>query len=447
MMAYILGDDMDMFKITRGQNNNRNNMISPIRENSVANENPFSVTVTKIDNGGSKGRVDIENGFGDNTVEYTYTSDLETSTFYKTLKPLLLSMSFFGLYQCSLKKDGLGNAKRYFCTLYSMFVVLLGWANFARYVASFWLDKDTNEEYHVAAIVSTVWLFQCAANGTVCFYLCMSAKYSVFFQHFQRYCQSPTSFSLGLNVDTRWLRKIVLVFVMICLGFVTSNVACLLFLIYGPLESSRNETAIFLTPFDLSSHIAVQLTVIAGYVVASASWVFPIAITCVVSMQLGRQFTKLTENLSRQVKNGTQGLNNMEDFRTEHQHLSNSVRLADSIFAFLILLAVASNLPLACFLLFQLVVANHQFSILMSIMVGFWLLINFLNIGMISWSSAVMHEKAHNAEHSLHDIPLRSRIENHKMLQITLFISRLNGAPIAFTIWKLVPLTKPFILR
>ncbi|XP_072013319.1 uncharacterized protein [Amphiura filiformis] len=54
--------------------------------------------------------------------------------------------------------------------------------------------------------------------------------------------------------------------------------------------------------------------------------------------------------------------------------------------------------------------------------------------------------KAHDIGNYIHDIGVFDISKNEDVVQIHMFLSKLNGPPIAFTLWNILPITKEFIL-
>ncbi|XP_077861572.1 uncharacterized protein LOC144341998, partial [Saccoglossus kowalevskii] len=364
-------------------------------------------------------------------------------SFYKLLKPLFRVMAICGLYRQSTSMS----TKSLASTVYGGVVVTLIWGNFIRSTAAIWVETDLPTEIFITRVIACAGLIQCACNASVCFQLCFTNKYQTFFQQFERNCQSRFSYYLGMQLDAQWLKKVVMSVLTVSVIFCVVNVTSSYIFTYGPFKASPNVTLnIFMAPFDTSSHVLIQVMIHITFIFTSAVWIFPISLFCVICLQLSRQFRELKTIISKATqKDGTIKMC-LEIIRREHQHLSRSVRHANDLFSLMVLVNIGSNLPLICFLLYELIVVSYPFGLFLNIIIVFWLLITCTMVGIVSWFGAMLHESAHAADHNLHDIAISPGTENHRILEVYTFMAKMNGTPIAITIWNLIPLTKEFIL-
>nr|XP_006812384.1 PREDICTED: uncharacterized protein LOC100367002 [Saccoglossus kowalevskii] len=178
----------------------------------------------------------------------------------------------------------------------------------------------------------------------------------------------------------------------------------------------------------------------------SNTWIFPISLFTVICLQLSRQFKELNKTIAKATEKDGTITKCLEMIRREHQHLCRSVGHADHIFSVIVLVELGLNLPLICFLLYEIIVVSYPFGAFMLTLIVFWLLAICTSVGIVSWFGAVLHESAHAAVHNLHDISISPGTENHRILEVCMFMAKMNGTPIAITICNLIPLTKEFIL-
>ncbi|XP_077865754.1 uncharacterized protein LOC144352779 [Saccoglossus kowalevskii] len=358
--------------------------------------------------------------------------------FYKILLPFFRLMAIVGLY-----RQTFSIAK----TIYGGVVVTLLWINVVRSAVSLWIEEELPTEMLISRIISCVWLLQSACIASVCYQLCFTEKYQTFFQHFEQSCQSRFSQYIGLQIDLKWLRKVVVFAAATCVLLCVMNAVSSLVFIYIPFESAENTTwTTSLAPFDTSSHVLIQGVIHISFFFASAAWFFPISLFCIICLQLSKQFKQLNTVITKTTqKDGTITMC-LEMIRREHQHLCRSVGHADDIFSFIVLVELGLNMPLICFLLYEVIVVSYPVGSFLFMMLVFWLIIICSTVGMISWFAALLHENAHAAVHNLHDISISPGTENHRILEVSMFMAKMNGTPIAITLWNLIPLTKEFIL-
>ncbi|XP_072013327.1 uncharacterized protein [Amphiura filiformis] len=79
-------------------------------------------------------------------------------------------------------------------------------------------------------------------------------------------------------------------------------------------------------------------------------------------------------------------------------------------------------------------------------MMLFWALMVCINFAILGCFAAQVNEKAHDIGNYIHDIGVFDISKNEDVVQIHMFLSKLNGPPIAFTLWNILPITKEFIL-
>ncbi|XP_077869640.1 uncharacterized protein LOC100367002 [Saccoglossus kowalevskii] len=363
--------------------------------------------------------------------------------FYRSLTPIFRLMAILGLYRQSTSMSATSIAK----IIYGGVVVILLWGNFVRSLAAIWLETDIPTEIFVTCIIASVWLLQCACNATICFYMCFTDKYQTFFQHFEKHCQSEFSQRINLQLNVHWLKKATVIVTVISLVFITTNTVASYVFTYGPFESLPNLTlSMFMSPFDTSSHVVVQILINISFLFDTAAWIFPISLFTVICLQLSRQFKELNKTIAKATEKDGTITKCLEMIRREHQHLCRSVGHADHIFSVIVLVELGLNLPLICFLLYEIIVVSYPFGAFMLTLIVFWLLAICTSVGIVSWFGAVLHESAHAAVHNLHDISISPGTENHRILEVCMFMAKMNGTPIAITICNLIPLTKEFIL-
>ncbi|XP_072024005.1 uncharacterized protein [Amphiura filiformis] len=96
--------------------------------------------------------------------------------------------------------------------------------------------------------------------------------------------------------------------------------------------------------------------------------------------------------------------------------------------------------------MYELVIAQNFSSFLSIFLALFWFSVISIQFGLIGGFTAQVHEKAHEIVNYIHDIGVFGFKEHEEVTQMNMFMSKLNGPPIALTLWGIVPLTKEFLL-
>ncbi|XP_025101953.1 uncharacterized protein LOC112568716 [Pomacea canaliculata] len=176
----------------------------------------------------------------------------------------------------------------------------------------------------------------------------------------------------------------------------------------------------------------------------SMAWVFPIGFICLLCTVLRLQFQALTQAI--QVCLSTSRSNLLRDlatFRRQHLQLCACVRVLDVVFRRLIMTSYVTNVPIICFLLYQLVTSN--FDGLLSVCNIYWLINNAFCVVIISLYSAIVHEEAHSALDALFEVQT-SGADPDQIVELQLFLSKLTGPPIGFTALGIITVSKETIL-
>ncbi|PIK59937.1 hypothetical protein BSL78_03157 [Apostichopus japonicus] len=380
-----------------------------------------------------------------------YRDDLNL-TFYHGMSPLLNAMRVFGLWHSNVidphgskvTKRGLFrkivNGK-----LYGVIVMIVLWLNFLRFVPSFFVGAVLDPDRLYFKMIYVTFLLQCALNHTAIF-LAITRKSSIcqFFHHWEVAIQSDHYNRINL----KWLRRWCRIFAVVGIIYITSHILNQTFGVFGPIESIRNSSDIFVAPF--SRHIALHLYVIISNIFGFASWIYTIFLFVTVCICFIRQFENFDARFARAItKARARNVfpENFEDLRHDHEDLCYAVRLCnDSLFTYLNLIAYGTMVPLACFLLYNLLFSNsisgHYSAYFMYIV---WLLSIFVNICVVSWIAALVSSKAHDPREHIFKIDLKN-VTMDQLLQMQTFLARLSNEPVGFSIYDLVVLTKPFIL-
>ncbi|XP_072165926.1 uncharacterized protein [Diadema setosum] len=389
-----------------------------------------------------------ENEKGRSSLDYRTDLDMD---FYYCLRPLLLCMQFFGIWHGYIV-DPLHNPppktlfKKIFNSKnYSVVVQIFLWFNAIRYFPSFFTGSLLDPQRLFAKVIFQVFTLQCALNSSV-FFWCLSKpnKVAIFFHHFEVSIQTNPE----ARVDPRWLRRGSWVCAVIGCIFITIH-----FLNQGtntmlPLELFRNNSVIFSAPME--SSYPLQFLFLVIFVYDFAAWVFPLLFFILICLMLSRQFVLLDSRLEKSLRIARLDGCFPKDFeilRRQHEALATAVDTSnDGLFTFVNLVTYMTMAPLACFLLYRIISpVKYALGITGWVMYWTWIISIFINVIVASWIAALVSDRAHDPRERLFMVNLWN-ITNEEIMQMNVFLNRLSGDPIGYTIFDLVTITKPFIL-
>ncbi|XP_033735137.1 gustatory receptor for sugar taste 61a-like [Pecten maximus] len=135
----------------------------------------------------------------------------------------------------------------------------------------------------------------------------------------------------------------------------------------------------------------------------------------------------------------------MKDIRLKHLQLCKAVAILEQDTKYLISVNFCTNIFLICFILYQIVATNSTISLMGYITFSFWLVMNFSFISSLSITAAQVNEQAHSPLDYIFDVEMDD-MSRSEALQLQLFLSKLNGPAIGFTVMGLITITKELIL-
>lgn len=137
------------------------------------------------------------------------------------------------------------------------------------------------------------------------------------------------------------------------------------------------------------SDVALVLSLVV-FIFASSSWLFPIAFFHILCKILGKQFQVLERSLSASEPT----CDKLDFIRKQHTHLCQAVQRADTVFGPILGIAYVTNVPLAIFLVYQILFAELELFELA--LTSFWTLMTCAMIAFVSFDAAVVNEKVSN---------------------------------------------------
>ncbi len=283
--------------------------------------------------------------------------------------------------------------------VYAMIILVFQWINFLRLLLSFWLsfEETSGTSSMTLRIIVTVWLFQCALYHSALWASCHNKLPSVISslcpvsnssledgnlceQHIfiPKYC---------LKVTRRKIRAITIV----SWTLVLFNVLVLAFSFFGPFEKARDLMSVMIDPFP--NRLATRIVCILLYVFSTAAWLFPVSLVCTLCLILKTHFSCAAKCLQDQLAASPCDFPpNLESRRRHHLALANIVSETDYVFKFLLAIGYGTNIPLAIFILYELVNTGVEDVFFFAVCV-FWLLAVISIILVMSFSAALVHSK------------------------------------------------------
>ena len=145
------------------------------------------------------------------------------------------------------------------------------------------------------------------------------------------------------------------------------------------------------SPLPVTSTAAkVFFFIVAIY--SSAAWLMPFAIFSAVCLTLIHQCRRLRKTL--RLTASASEVRRVKILRGQHSSLCGSVRKVDNLFKFLTLVVYVTNIPLLCFLFYNLIFVKTD-NVLTKVTLSFWFIIvacimigvSFLGAQLNSWVS------------------------------------------------------------
>ena len=334
----------------------------------------------------------------DGTVDaYTVLSDVV---------PVLRSMQIGGvLHNYSKQTEGVTfenpnatHSRRDRCgalnTLYSLIILVLLWANVVRMLLAFkwafWTEFKGG--MLTSRVIQVSWMFQCACNYSIFFYAsrrgeggaisCLKQLDNVYRQLEGYQSDTPNMFrqKVALVTGFSWL----------CVIF-TNSLVCIASL--GPMEGAKANMVDVLTgPFPAEPVVIV--TVLVMHVYDTTAWLFPGVFACIVAMATSAAFKRLNACLQKltsdeEAKDEFQA--KLKEIRRHHLTLCNIVSMANREYKLILAVACVTNIPLAVFILYQLI--TRDLDVFSLVMLSVWLLASFCTLGIIALNAAWLHEE------------------------------------------------------
>lgn len=236
--------------------------------------------------------------------------------------------------------------KKYFFRVSGFLVVAVTWASLLQTVLSFWLDSRTEEGIFVLRITSTLWLLQCAANGTVLYRIGFSGWLSTL-------CESLEDFHLAamaLNVcDDKTIPRLYQSIRRNIRAFVISQglLAALFFFSYYFVSEVKYMFDKMAFPFIPSSSSWVLCPLLLT--INNTCWILGYELVCILTITLRHLFHQLAVGIADHRLHNERFVSRLGDYSNLYVDLSRVTCLVDRYLRVIMAVAVFINSVIAVF--------------------------------------------------------------------------------------------------
>ena len=258
------------------------------------------------------------------------------------LDPVFKLMKITGTFHGDNSLDGIHNQQRYssrFFRFYCVFLTLCQWILVAKTVISLFFEGFSELRNFYVLLVYGVWYFHGAVIA--CISLVVLPKRKRVPSRLSRFVTNLLRTASDFSGITE---KSVYFLIILACSYALCNILCIILLdVCANVSPARFRPWNGLLPYRVL-HILFAASV-------SCSWVMPSVLFCVSSAILAGMF----ESLKKDTLSDPSTCVNIQLLRQDHLRLCETVALADSVFAPLLLMTLALDIPLLCIGFFQLV--------------------------------------------------------------------------------------------
>lgn len=358
------------------------------------------------------------------------------------LRCVLLPMKLFGLYMenitCSGQQEETIYSSRSLLIAkrsYQGFVLLILWANVFKTIASFSTVPAENVQWLVPMLL---WYAQTAFQATICFFtMNLTSKKSSFKSLVQYWNSQPNFDEL---VAEPYMIKCISRSLYAAYALIALNTVLYGLILFLPSKSLQPVAKAVVAP--LSDSTGVRVFALLVSIFCSAAWLMPFAIFASVCLTLIHQCRLLRKTL--RLTASASEIRRIKILRQQHSSLCGSVRKVDSLFKFFTLVVYITNIPLVCFLLFDLIFMENK-DVTTSMTLSFWFItVTFIMVS-VSFLGAHLNSKIHSFTEVVQKVQI-TNVDLDTHTELMLFLAKLNGDPVAITVGGLVHITKPLIV-
>ena len=320
--------------------------------------------------------------------------DMGKMELYQAMSPMIRCMEIFGVWHSDVIAPERKLRRKSFCNKifniynYSILVLILLWLNLLRWLPSFFVGSNLDPSRLYFKVIYLAFLLQCALNHSVIFWITSKPdRIAAFFQHWEKIQNHPDT-----AVNLAWVHKRAKIFAVLGCIYVFLHFLNQTSSVFSPIESMYNSSQIFVAPFEPNPiiHIVIILMNIFDF----ATWIFSIFIFMIFAMTLRHQFENILQRIEASITDATNRGVFPEDFETlrrQHTDLCVAVQKANhGLFTYLNIITYATMVPLACFLLYQLLFSGIDGdNVSAFLMYTIWILSIFINVCVVSWIAAL----------------------------------------------------------
>ena len=245
-------------------------------------------------------------------------------------------------------------------------------------------------------ITFAAWFSLSAINASIWYFICSKDDLPKIVNLWQNSCQSSRqSKLLRTSVNVRFARRTIKLLFGGALAITVINTFLIAGCRFSPFETIRNDTIFMVAP-TTEPIILWDVVMVISSLFGTAAYVFPPAFIMIICSLLSHQFKRFTSKYISDIRSNTdesrfQGC--LISLRRQHQFLSKAVFAIDGTFSFYLAATFGTLIIMACFLMYQLVVARTLSNLFLTIMMIFWFIVIASKFALVGIATAQLHEK------------------------------------------------------
>ncbi|CAH1795112.1 unnamed protein product [Owenia fusiformis] len=370
---------------------------------------------------------------------------IEDVLLFQHLKPLFTVMSLHGLF---FHKDFSSNGKSQSNRKRTLFayctgVLIIAITSFLRSFTSY-RASDSFGYLLFFKIIISVWWFEIAVNAITCWRGSYEKdRLHDFFMTWHKYCNtSDRHGDIPYKDSLKRCQKIVLI------GTAVMSIGNTFTAVYARYHGDPGLLSLYdvtCAPFTSESP-GIEIVRIASlffhWVLSNISF-YPFALYIMICYVLCKEFQIAHNNILKCFNAKGDIIGPFEERRRDHQKLCKLTEVADKTFMVFVISVLLTHIPLSCLFFYNMIYNEIHFAMYMGY--TFWILVTFINMGIVCIAGAFVNNAAHAPLTDLHSI--RADVAStSKNLEIHMFLSRLTGTSIGLTAMDMFVMDKPTTL-
>ncbi|XP_062610018.1 uncharacterized protein LOC134271816 [Saccostrea cucullata] len=325
--------------------------------------------------------------------------------------------------------------------VYCLVILIIMSLNVLRYIPSFWVGYDFIPNLTTPRVINIVWFCQCFFNSVFIFKTCSRYGNLHAFIHFYNSI-STDEISRRLNLKTSYVkfRKIVWFMVAIGSGMIIFNVTGCFLIIF--IEENKTFEILQTDPFPASRLVTLPILIVGLY--CFAAWLLPLGLVALLLLLIKYQFDTITSRLQKLLKeDGQKAIFKINEIRLKHLQITKAVEILDRDIRLFFAGVYLAGILICCFIAYNLI--NRKISgTFEMVMYLYWLIMNKIIIISSSVLAAQVNEAVSLFVPVIHLNP--DLFDTGYPKQVSLFVSKLNGPAVGFTMMSTVTITKELLL-